>query len=191
MFVKTQKCISERPKYPKYALLPAWTGTAVIVFMLVCAVVSFAFWKPWAPVDTHPSDTLNAYQANQETNHDYRFYEQLPKQQITPIPEQAVPKAQVSNNSIIVSAPQTSSTVVDTATTAYFLQVKSFVDPDSADTRRSEILMNKLPADVITITEQGHTWYRVISGPYTNQQTAVNAQQILQNSGIDSIVVKN
>ncbi|MBF7682671.1 SPOR domain-containing protein [Acinetobacter sp. B5B] len=191
MFSKTQRCISDKPKYPKHTLLPAWIGTAVVFFILICIVVAFAFWKPWAPVSTQ---VIDVRQTAQETNHDYRFYEQLPKQQVTPIPEQAVPKSQVSTGSIIVSASQTASnpaTVSDTATTAYFLQIKSFSDPDSADARRSEILMNKLPANVITLNEHGHTWYRVISGPYLTQQTALNAQQVLQNSGIDSIVVKN
>ncbi|SDB93827.1 SPOR domain-containing protein [Acinetobacter boissieri] len=190
MFGKTQRCISEKPKHPKPALLPVWAGTAVVFFILICIVVAFAFWKPWAPVNTQVIDTKPA---NQETNHDYRFYEQLPKQQVTPIPEQAIPKSQINTNSIIVSTAIASdpATASDTPITAYFLQIKSFSDPDSADARRSEILMNKLPANVITLNEHGQTWYRVISGPYLNQQNALNAQQLLQNSGIDSIVVKN
>ncbi|MBF7689030.1 SPOR domain-containing protein [Acinetobacter rathckeae] len=192
MFGKTQHCISEKPKHPKPALLPAWAGTAVVFFILMCIVVGFAFWKPWAPVNPNVVDSK---QMAQETNHDYRFYEQLPKQQVTPIPEQAVPKSQINTDSIIVSAPQQMAsdpaTAKDTPTTAYFLQIKSFSDPDSADARRSEILMNKLPANVITLNEHGHTWYRVVSGPYLTQQNALNAQQLLQNSGIDSIVVKN
>lgn len=190
MFGKTQRCISEKPKHPKTTLLPVWAGTATICFILVCIAVVFAFWKPWAPINTQ---VVNTKPTNQETNHDYRFYEQLPKQQVTPIPEQAVPKSQLNTGSVIVSAVVASdpATAADTPTTAYFLQIKSFTDPDSADARRSEILMNKLPANVITLNEHGQTWYRVISGPYASQQNVLNAQQILQNSGIDSIVVKN
>ncbi len=73
---------------------------------------------------------------------------------------------------------------------SFILQVRSFPDPDSADARRAEIILNGLSADVIKTTENGQTWYRVISGPYDSQEAAVIAQQTLQHSGIDSIVVK-
>lgn len=93
----------------------------------------------------------------------------------------AQPSAEIS------SASDSSST----AQTSYILQIKSFNDPDSADAKRSEILMNKLPADVVISTEKGKTWYRVISGPFSTESEAIAAQQNLQNSGIDSIIVKH
>lgn len=197
MFGKVQRGVSKKPKPSKSKLFPSWLGTVVIILIVLFGAVTFALWKPWAPVQ-HPQVSQNTMSKDTETNHDYRFYDQLPKQQVTPIPEQAVPTGQTTTNSLIVEAPQPASDVVnagitgnDTAPVSYILQVKSFQDPDSADARRSEILMNKLPADVITSTEGGQTWYRVISGPYQTQQEAILAQQTLQNSGIDSIVVKN
>ena len=71
----------------------------------------------------------------------------------------------------------------------YILQVRSYTDPDQADARRAEIILNGLSADVIKSSENGKTWYRVISGPYDTQE-ALAAQQTLQHSGIDSIVIK-
>ena len=68
--------------------------------------------------------------------------------------------------------------------------MRSYPDPDSADARRAEIILNGLSADVMKTTEGGQTWYRVVSGPYETQEAAVIAQQSLQHSGIDSIVVK-
>ena len=68
--------------------------------------------------------------------------------------------------------------------------MRSYDDPDAADARRAEIILNGLSADVIQNSEGGTVWYRVISGPYESQNAAVIAQQTLQHSGIDSIVVK-
>ena len=73
---------------------------------------------------------------------------------------------------------------------SYILQVRSYTDPDAADARRAEIILNGLSADVVKSTDGGETWYRVISGPYDSAEAAVIAQQTLQHSGIDSIVVK-
>lgn len=200
MFGKTQRGVSERPKQPKQPWIPKWFVTLLVILIILSGAVAFLLWKPWAPVQPRTEITAGQDQEETETNKDYRFYDQLPKQQVTPIPEQAVPDTQPKNIGVIVEAPSqpktesanNASDVAETpATISYILQVKSFTDPDSADAKRSEIIMNKLPADVITSHEGGKTWYRVISGPFTTQDAALAAQQTLQNSGIDSIVVKH
>ncbi|MHA3082845.1 SPOR domain-containing protein [Acinetobacter sp. ANC 5383] len=196
MWGKTQRGVSERPKQSQQSLIPKWFGTLILILMVLSAAVALMLWKPWAPV--HPRSDTNAGQPQGETNKDYRFYDQLPKQQVTPIPDQAVPANQRQEAGVIVEAPAQPTAEISNASepntaaqTSYILQVKSYTDPDSADAKRSEILMNKLPADVIIGTEKGKTWYRVISGPFTSQNEAIAAQQTLQNSGIDSIIVKH
>ena len=98
---------------------------------------------------------------------------------------------------IVEAPPTTASSEVGlisepTATKpSYILQVRSYNNPDAADARRAEIILNGLSADVIRTVENGETWYRVISGPYESQQSAVIAQQTLQHTGIDSIVIKH
>lgn len=201
MFGKTQRGVSERSTKPTQPLLPKWLGMLVVILMLLSAAVALMLWKPWAPVPTKTNEvTSQHYQ--EETNKDYRFYELLPQQQVTPIPQQAVPEANVRSQPIIVEAPAavaqpaTDTLATDAAPAAvavgpsYILQVRSFPDPDSADARRAEIILNGLSADVMKSTENGQTWYRVISGPYETLNAAVVAQQTLQHSGIDSIVVK-
>ncbi|MEB3754996.1 SPOR domain-containing protein [Acinetobacter sp. MD2(2019)] len=195
MFGKTQRGVSERPKQQKQPWVPKWMLTLLAILLILTGAMAFVLWKPWAPVQ--PRTEITAGQDQEETNKDYRFYDQLPKQQVTPIPEQAVPDNQAKNTAVIVEAPtqatEASNSASDAATTPsinYILQIKSFTDPDSADAKRAEIIMNKLPADVITAQEGGKTWYRVISGPFSTQSAAIAAQQTLQNSGIDSIVVK-
>ena len=203
MFGKTQRGVSERPNKPKKPLIPKWLGMLVLILIVLSFAVVLMLWKPWEPVRNRTSDvTSQHYQ--EDTNKDYRFYDLLPQQQVTPIPEQAVPEnQQVDTTPVIVEAPvvNTEANTTDNqgmenteaaapAKASYILQVRSFPDPDSADARRAEIILNGLSADVIKTSEGGQTWYRVISGPYETQEAAVVAQQTLQHSGIDSIVVK-
>ena len=201
MFGKTQRGVSERPNKPKKPLIPAWLGTLMVVLVLLCFAVALMLWKPWAPVQ--PKGQISSEHYQEDTNKDYRFYDLLPQQQVTPIPEQAIPETQQQNTVVIVEAPtaveapaaseanvgltEMSAPVVKAS---YILQVRSYTDPDAADARRAEIILNGLSADVVKSTDGGETWYRVISGPYDSAEAAVIAQQTLQHSGIDSIVVK-
>lgn len=198
MFGKTQRGVSERSTKPSQPLIPKWLGMLVLILIVLSGAVALMLWKPWGPVQAKNEVTSSHFQ--EETNKDYRFYELLPQQQVTPIPEQAVPEVQAQAQPVIIEAPAAVSAepAMDVAQVAepvaaqpsYILQVRSFPDPDSADARRAEILLNGLSADVVKTTDNGKTWYRVISGPYTSQNAAVIAQQTLQHSGIDSIVVK-
>lgn len=202
MFGKTQRGVSERPNKPKKPLIPKWLGTLVAILAVLCIAVMLMLWKPWQSVPAKNQITSEHYQ-EEDTNKDYRFYDLLPQQQVTPIPEQAIPESKNQGTAMIVEAPSTTqpaaseSVGIDpnqSATTpqqpTYILQVRSYNDPDQADARRAEIILNGLSADVVKSTENGQTWYRVISGPYDTQDAALAAQQTLQHSGIDSIVIK-
>jgi cell division protein FtsN len=198
VFGKTQRGVSERPNKPKKPLIPAWLGTLVVILIVMCFAVALMLWKPWEPVKPKTNEVTSTHY-QEETNKDYRFYDLLPQQQVTPIPDQAIPETKDRGAVVIVEAPDNTTEEItaegdDTAApahqTSYILQVRSYPDPDSADARRAEIILNGLSADVMKTTEGGQTWYRVISGPYESQEAAVLAQQTLQHSGIDSIVVK-
>ena len=204
VFGKTQRGVSERPNKPKKPLIPKWLGMLVLILIVLSFAVALMLWKPWEPVKPRSNEvTSEHYQ--EDTNKDYRFYDLLPQQQVTPIPDQAVPaNQQVTTAPVIVEAPAvmtpetttaedgtvTQSTETVAVKPSYILQVRSYPDPDSADARRAEIILNGLSADVMKTTEGGQIWYRVVSGPYESQEAAVIAQQSLQHSGIDSIVVK-
>jgi len=202
VFGKTQRGVSERPNKPKKPLIPKWLGTLVAILAVLCIAVMLMLWKPWQPVPAKNQITSEHYQ-EEDTNKDYRFYDLLPQQQVTPIPEQAIPESKNQGTAMIVEAPSTTQPAASesvgsnpnqSATTpqqpTYILQVRSYNDPDQADARRAEIILNGLSADVVKSTENGQTWYRVISGPYDTQDAALAAQQTLQHSGIDSIVIK-
>lgn len=199
MFGKTQRGVSERPNKPKKPLIPSWLGTLVVILIILSFMVALILWKPWEPVKKQ--DIAGSEQTTEDTNKEYRFYDLLPQQQVTPIPEEAVPETKDKNPIIIVEAPVTqkvpASEVVGLSgaepvapKAMFILQVRSYTNPDQADARRAEIILNGLSADVVKTTDHGETWYRVISGPYDSQESAIIAQQTLQHSGIDSIVVK-
>ena len=202
MFGKTQRGVSERPNKPKKPLIPTWLGTLVVILIVLSFAVALMLWKPWEPVK--PKNQINSEHYQEDTNKDYRFYDLLPQQQVTPIPEQAVPESKNSSTVVIVEAPQAEPAIKNPVTEpsleaseapvahqpSYILQVRSYSDPDSADARRAEIILNGLSADVVKSVENGQTWYRVMSGPYDSPEAAIMAQQTLQRSGIDSIVVK-
>ena len=200
MFGKTQRGVSERPNNPKKPLIPKWLGMLVAILAILCVGVMLMLWQPWQPVPAKNQVTSDHYQ-EEDTNKDYRFYDLLPQQQVTPIPEQAVPETKQQGNVVIIESPKPETTTEDPITitsteptapdqASYILQVRSYPDPDSADARRAEIILNGLSADVVKTVENGQTWYRVFSGPYDSQDAALAAQQTLQHSGIDSIVIK-
>ena len=200
MFGKTQRGVSERPNKPKKPLIPKWLGMLVAILAILCVGVMLMLWQPWQPVPAKNQVTSDHYQ-EEDTNKDYRFYDLLPQQQVTPIPEQAVPETKQQGNVVIIESPKPETTTADPTTitsteptvpvqASYILQVRSYPDPDSADARRAEIILNGLSADIVKTVENGQTWYRVFSGPYDSQEAALAAQQTLQHSGIDSIVIK-
>ena len=200
MFGKTQRGVSERPNKPKKPLVPKWLGMLVAILAILCAGVMLMLWQPWQPVPAKNQVTSEHYE-EEDTNKDYRFYDLLPQQQVTPIPEQAVPETKQEGNVVIIESPKPETTTADPTTitsteptvpvqASYILQVRSYPDPDSADARRAEIILNGLSADIVKTVENGQTWYRVFSGPYDSQEAALAAQQTLQHSCIDSIVIK-
>jgi len=202
VFGKTQRGVSERPNKPKKPLIPKWLGTLVAILAVLCIAVVLMLWKPWQPVPAKNQITSEHYQ-EEDTNKDYRFYDLLPQQQVTPIPEQAIPESKNQGTAMIVEAPSAAQpaasesagidanpSVTAPQQPTYILQVRSYNDPDQADARRAEIILNGLSADVVKSSENGQIWYRVISGPYDSQDAALAAQQTLQHSGIDSIVIK-
>lgn len=73
----------------------------------------------------------------------------------------------------------------------YILQINSFGNADEADRRRAQVLMAGVDAKVVkNTTANGAPIYQVISRPMNNRQAVAQAQQRLQNNGIDSIIVE-
>lgn len=215
MFGKAPRGATQRPpvKEPRndQQLIPGWLWMIFGMLLGLFIMVVLYLWQPWRPAN-RPIDATqptSAETSHNETNKDYQFYDLLPKQQVTPVPDEAVPaNPSTAADNIIVAPPSSvpaepaiqdatsaaSSDPVEitaAATPQYILQVNSYQNPDDADARRAEILLVGLPADVRQSTlADGSSWFRVVSGPYANRAEALNAQNMLQNSGIDSLVVE-
>jgi cell division protein FtsN len=191
-------------------LIPTWLWMIFGVLLGLSLAVLLYLWQPWQPANrpidaTQPSANSNNTPDDNETNKEYEFYDLLPKQQVTPVPNEAVPSTTTTqpNDHIIISpapvvTPEQNTAHADPAEIAnkpaapqYMLQVNSYKNPDDADARRAEILLVGLPADVRQNTlADGTVWFRIVSGPFSSKAEALNAQHLLQDSGIDSLVVE-
>lgn len=89
------------------------------------------------------------------------------------------------------SAAGTASVQPAAPATTYILQINSFGNADEADRRRAQVLMAGVDSKVVkSMTSNGLPIYQVISRPMNSRQAVANAQQRLQNNGIDSIIVE-
>ncbi len=209
MFGKAHRGATQRPvqkEKVKQKLIPAWLWMIFGVLLGLSLAVLLYLWQPWQPANrpidaTQPTDTSQPTQ--EDTNKDYQFYDLLPKQQVTPVPDEAVPTNPNAGASQIIVAPPAPAPVnqnavhndpaeIRSATAPqYLLQVNSYQNPDDADARRAEVLLVGLPADVRQSTlADGSIWFRVVSGPFASKAEALNAQHLLQDSGVDSLVVE-
>ena len=86
VFGKTQRGVSEKPNKPKKPLIPKWLGMLVLILIVLSFAVALMLWKPWEPVKPRSNEVTSTHY-QEETNKDYRFYDLLPQQQVTPIPD--------------------------------------------------------------------------------------------------------
>ncbi len=101
------------------------------------------------------------------------------------------PTANERANSTNTAAGSGTANVQKAQPATYILQINSFGDADEADRRRAQVLMAGVDARVVkNTTGNGLPIYQVISRPMNNRQAVANAQQRLQNNGIDSIIVE-
>lgn len=226
MFGKAPRGATQRPATPdvKKPLVPAWLWLIFGTLLGLSFAVVLYLWQPWQPssrvepeqISTTEPPADSTATAEQKQSENYQFYDLLPKQQVTPVPDQAVPKSEITAAEPLPDAASavtdvfdgtdlantvptpsstsqnpTSSSAVAEVQPVYLLQVNSFTDADEADRQRAEVLLVGLSADVRqTTTRDGTLWYRVVSGPYVTRNEAMIAQRNLQDSGIDSLVVE-
>lgn len=73
----------------------------------------------------------------------------------------------------------------------FILQINSFDNADAADSRRAEVLLAGVDAQIVKKhLSDDSLVYQVISRPMNSPQMAAQAQQRLQSSGIDSLIVE-
>jgi len=215
VFGKTPRGATQRSATPdvKKALIPAWLWLVFGTLFGLSLAVLLYLWQPWqpaqrevpAPTAPTPADTTQKPPADPQRG--YEFYELLPKQKVTPVPQQALPTTTTAPAEPLpnpsaspsvdtqgrqnTSNPDPEGIVAAEREPVYILQINSYDNPDDADRQRADVLLVGLSADVRQMTtSDGVIWYRVVSGPYMNRAEALNAQRMLQDSGIDALVVE-
>ena len=220
MFGKPQKRGAvQRPAQSQQPqkLIPNWLWMLFGTLVGLSIAVLLFLWQPWQPAARdQPSESTaavdpSASNDSSDGQSDFEFYDLLPKQQVTPVPDQEVPlsssaEAEPLPNPLPVdeAASEAVLTVQNQATPdpfeagteierapQYVLQINSFQDPDEADRQRAEVLLVGLSADVRQhVDTVGVRWYRVVSGPYLSRDEAENAHRLWQDSGIAALVVE-
>lgn len=218
MFGKTPKRGAvKRPAQPQQPqkLVPNWLWMLFGTLVGLSIAVLLFLWQPWRPAErADPATVANLPEttASTENKADYQFYDLLPKQQVTPVPDQEVPltanrpaeplpaplPSEAVSNEDAVRAAQNQATpdpfepvIPVELAPQYILQINSFQNPDEADRQRAEVLLVGLSADVRQhVDAAGVRWYRVVSGPYLSRDDAQQAHRLLQNSGIAALVVE-
>ncbi|MEX2365804.1 MAG: SPOR domain-containing protein [Pseudohongiellaceae bacterium] len=69
----------------------------------------------------------------------------------------------------------------------YLLQAGSFQARIDAETRRADIILMNLDANVVPGIVSGKTWHRVQVGPFTGRRATESARDTLASNNIDSI----
>lgn len=73
----------------------------------------------------------------------------------------------------------------------YILQVRSYDNAEEADKKRLEVIMAGVDARVVhRIDPSGVSLYQVISVPFSNRMSAIEAERKLSNNGIDSLLIE-
>ncbi|MEC7120041.1 MAG: SPOR domain-containing protein [Pseudomonadota bacterium] len=205
----------KRPPQSEQPLVPNWLWLLFGTLVGLSVAVLLFLWQPWRPAERPTAaDIANLPEpvAEVEDKSAYEFYDLLPQQQVTPVPDQEVPIPSTAGAEPLPSplpitpAPEDTDSVIAAQNqvtpdpfeanpieqaAVYLLQVNSFTNPDEADRQRAEVLLVGLSADVRqSVDPEGTRWYRVVSGPYLTRDEAINAQRLLQNSGIAALVVE-
>lgn len=217
MFGKTPKRGAvQRPAQSQQPqqLIPNWLWMLFGTLVGLSIAVLLFLWQPWQPAErVDPTAVASSAEPDDQVENkaDYQFYDLLPKQQVTPVPDQEVPLSsrreaeplplpleELPIEADPVLAAQNQATPdpfepkVDVERVSqYVLQINSFQNPDDADRQRAEVLLVGLSADVRQhVDAVGVRWYRVVSGPYLSRDEAQNAHRLLQDSGIVALVVE-
>ena len=108
----------------------------------------------------------------------YDFFTVLPEMEVV-VPEQELSQRQ----------EPTGEALSDTA--SYLLQVGSFKTAADADQMKAQLALSGFVATVQSVKVNDATWHRVRIGPVEGAREADEIRKRLQNSGIDTLVMKN
>lgn len=172
--------------------VPVWVW--LLFFVAVIAFVAFLWHvthRSPAPVAAAPAENTmadiakpkEAPAANKnkgkqpapaapKVERNFDFYEILPNQKVLPGKKSDLPDAPIP-------------------VVRFYLQAGAFIQEAEADKKRAEMLLLGLQAQSqVGKGKDGKTLYRVIIGPYANQEDAKAALSNLKASGVETILIQ-
>ncbi|MEJ8566956.1 SPOR domain-containing protein [Elongatibacter sediminis] len=111
----------------------------------------------------------------------YDFFTVLPEMEVV------VPEQELANR----REPESATAQPPAGAGSYLLQVGSFRSADDADQLKARLALMGIVAQVQTVTVNDATWHRVRVGPVQGAREADKIRRQLQDSDIDSLVMKN
>ena len=100
---------------------------------------------------------------------------------------------QILRNSEVVTDPQVYVSPKDEdarASTEYLLQAASFRDQNDAEGLRASLLLMDLPTNSYRVQLENGAWFRVLVGPFPNQNQAQRAMTRLRQHNISALLIK-
>lgn len=213
----------------RFILVPKWLSIAILVLLLITCFLVVMLWKPWHPAErqTQVEPPVEVKQTEQgEQTSDYKFYELLPQQKVTPLPNKSMAAPEPVEETTETKANTTPSNTKNNTATAqntakpvekpvevittpppamdekpvqvkiqssennaakkYIVYVNRYDDPEQAEALRSKMIEAGVSTEVAVHMENDRVWYRVLSGPYSNEKDANQAQKQLAEQGIPS-----
>ena len=182
--VKPKQTQTEQPEYDFYELLPEQQVTGA-PSTKPDAVVTGKQQAKSQKTDDNKTDTVNTDKNPNSAETDNPMMADMAIDNPTDNPilsNKSQLEIQTSKKAVIVNSEPSKT---------YILQINSFDNADEADTRRAEVLMAGVDAQIVKKRlDDGSMLYQVISRQMPNNEMATQAQRRLQNSGIDSLIVE-
>jgi cell division protein FtsN len=120
----------------------------------------------------------------------FEFYNELPNMHVpseTAEGASAPPPAPIVSTEKTADAPSQKAAAIK-PDSQYFVQLGLYKDTNEASQTRLSLLLNGLESQVVKVTENGETSYRLQQGPYTTLSEAKAAQKKLQRKGVESVI---
>lgn len=168
--------------------IPAWIWLLAGV-LIGLAGAGIVFWKGLAPKlreDTPkpaPVTTAPAAVAPTEpAKPKYDFYNILPEMEVV-VPEDEIRSSAAQP---VIPPPANSPAGVQ----PYVLQAGSFRNESDAEALKAKLALSGLRAQVMPVTVNGVSWYRVRVGPYADLRELDSARETLKVNGISAIALR-
>jgi cell division protein FtsN len=132
-----------------------------------------------APTDKHKPDQISERAMPALTKPRFDFYNLLPEMEVI-VPEQQISGTPTREGVKQVEQPGT-----------YLLQAGSFRSKQQADQLRAKLALLGLETSLQTVSiNSKQAWHRVRVGPFSNLRDLNEARRLLQNNGVDAILIR-